>query len=196
MEVCAGIGFWYLELGLYEKGITYSLKATELSPFYIWARFHVAWCYMGLGELEKAELQFKRVLDLNPQNVFGLYYYASFLTTIRKLEEAERYIEVLEEVDPEFSLLPQCKAKLYAARGAREEALELSESPIVYSLLNMKEEAIIGMNDRIRNGYEYTYGSLIHIPDYENLRGHPGFEEIVAKAKKRHEELIREYGEL
>ncbi len=53
-EVNFLVGTCYLYDGLYEQGIKYLLKSIELDPYYFWAPYKLAMCYMGMGQMEKA----------------------------------------------------------------------------------------------------------------------------------------------
>ena len=190
------IAYSYYKIGLFHTAIPYYLKAIELSPFYVWSKYNIAWCYVNTGEMEKAERHFKETLDLNPKNPFANCYYADYLVQAKKLSEAEKYFEKVEKIAPDFFDLPRFKAKLYAVRGEKEKALALSKRDVIYSLLNLKDEAILEMKRNIKNDYKYRYLVLINNPDYENLRDDPRFQKIVKQAKQRYEELVRKYGDL
>ncbi len=100
----------------------------------------------------------------------------------------------LERVAPQFDRLPEYKAQLHAERRVREKALALNKSAVVYSLLGMKEEAIQAIQKDISEGTPYPYLSLINDSRYKNLRDDLRFKQIVARAKKNHEELSKKYG--
>jgi eukaryotic-like serine/threonine-protein kinase len=188
------IGGAYLLLGLYEASIPFYEKGVELAPFFLWSRILLASSHMNLGEFEKAEGYLRETLNLNPKNPFSLAYLADYLTKVGRYDESEMLITQLESIAPDFDLLPRYKAELYAARGEKEKALELSRSPTVYSLLGMKDEAIDLMQKSISEGAFYPYLSLINNPYYDNLRNDPRFKKIVTQAKKTHDEFERKYG--
>jgi tetratricopeptide (TPR) repeat protein len=152
---------------------------------------------MGLGEYETAEGYLRKALDLNPKNPFSLAYLADYLVRTKRLDEAEKIITELEGIAAGFRLLPEQRAELYAARGEKNKALELSQgSYLVYALLGMKDEAIDAMQKYLSKGGFYRYLSLTSHPFYDNLRGDPRFEKIVAQAKKKYEEWSEKYGSI
>jgi serine/threonine protein kinase/tetratricopeptide (TPR) repeat protein len=193
----AVIGYAYYLLGLNRTAIPFCQKALELAPFYLYSKFHMAWCLMGLGEYETAEGYLRKALDLNPQNPFSLAYLADYLVRTKRLDEAEKIITELEGLAPGFRRLPAQRAELYAARGEKDKALELSRgSSLVYALLGMKDEAIDVMQKSLSKGGSYRYLDLTSHPFYSNLRGDPRFEQIVAQAKKKYEEWSEKYGSI
>jgi tetratricopeptide (TPR) repeat protein len=182
---------------LYREAIPFYRKAIELAPFYLFSRFNLAWCLQNLGEFEEAEGYLREALDLNPRNPFSLVYLAENLERRQKLDGAEKLLNELESIDPKFRPSARYKAVLNAARGKKDEALELSrDSPWVYSVLGMRDEAIDIMQKTISEGNIYPYLSLIHNPFYDKLRGDPRFEKIVAQAKKTYEERLKKYGNI
>ncbi|MGQ9471011.1 MAG: tetratricopeptide repeat protein [Candidatus Aminicenantales bacterium] len=192
--VCMGIGYSLSEIGLFESAIPFLLKGIELAPLYIFSRTILATCYRGMGEFEKAEAYLKDVLNLNPRNPLCLSHLVKHMIVVGRYEEAEKFLTELEKVAPEFYLLPEHKAQLLAAKGQKEKALALDRSAVVYSLLGMKDEAVKAIQKDISEGIAYPYLSLIHDPRYKNLRDDPRFKQIVAKAKKTHEEFLNKYG--
>jgi adenylate cyclase len=188
------IGHFHSMLGLYQAALPFFQKSVELAPFFLISKIVFAWCYQGLGEFEKAERYLREALNLNPENPLSILNLADCLTRRRKFDEAEKLLTQLESIAPDFNLLPIQKAELYAARGEKEKALELSRGPRVYSILGMKDEAIELMQKSISEGTFYPYLSLINNPYYENLRDDPRFKKIVAQAKKTHDEFERKYG--
>lgn len=192
--VCMGIGYSLSAVGLFESAIPFLLKGIELAPLYIFSRTILATCYRGMGEFEKAEAYLKDVLNLNPRNPLCLSHLVKHMIVVGRYEEAEKLLSDLEVVTPSLSILPAHKAQLLAARGEKDKALALDRSAVVYALLGMKDEAVKAMQKDISEGIAYPYLSLIHDPRYKNLRDDLRFKQIVAKAKKIHEEFLNKYG--
>jgi tetratricopeptide (TPR) repeat protein len=192
--VLVGIGYSLVEIGLFETAIPFLSKSIELAPFYIFSRTILALCHQGLGEFEKAEAYLKEALNLNPRNPFCLGRLAEHMILVGKYDEAGKYVIDLESIDPRFFRLPGYKAQLFAARGEKEKALALDQSTVVYSLLGMRDEAIRAIQKDMSEGTPYPYLSLINDPRYKNLRDDARFKQIVAQAKKTHEEFVKKYG--
>ncbi|RFT15195.1 MAG: Adenylate cyclase [Candidatus Saccharicenans subterraneus] len=192
--ICTAIGYSLSEIGLFETAIPFFLKSIELAPFYIFSRTILATCYRGLGEFKKSELYLREALNLNPQNPFCLGHLARHMIQAGRYEEAEKLLAELQRVEPDFWVLPEYKAQLYAARGEKEKALALSTGSTVYSLLGMKDEAIAAMQKEMSEGTFYPYLRLINDPCLKMLRGDPRFEQMVSRAKQIHEELLKKYG--
>jgi len=191
-----GIGWSYYLMGLYRTAIPFYQKAVELAPFFFWSKANLAWCFRNVGGQEKTESLLREALSINPRNPFSLYYLADHLVFARKFDEAEKLIADLESIAPDFFALPLMRATLYAAKGEKERALGLDKSVRVYALLGMKDEAIDLMQKSLSKGGSYNYLSLINHRVYDNLRGDPRFEKIVAQAKERYEELSARYGSI
>ncbi len=192
--VLTGIAYSLSELGLFETAIPLFLKSIELAPFYIFSRTILATCYRGLGDFEKSELYLKEAFNLNPRNPFCLGHLAKHMLQVGRYDEAEKLLKELEIIEPGFWVLTEYKAQLHAARGEKKEALSLNKSAIVYALLGLKEEALQAMQKDISEGTLYPYLRLVNDPCFKNLRGDRRFEQIVARAKQSHEELLRKYG--
>jgi serine/threonine protein kinase/Tfp pilus assembly protein PilF len=195
-RVCSVIGFAYYNLGLYRSAIPFWLKSAELAPYYLFSKLFLAYCHEGLGEFEKAEGYLREAINLNPRNPFSLAALGIYLIKVGRYDEAWNFITKLENVAPGFSFLPAYKAFLFAAKGEKEKALNLSQSSRIYSFLGMKDKAIDIMQRAISKGEPFHYFELINDPRYNNLHEDPRFKKIVAHAKKIHEELFRKYGNL
>ena len=196
LETCQSVAYFLYGLGLYRMAIPLYLRATEVSPSYLWAKYNISWCFLNIGEYEKAEYYLKDALNLNPKNPFSLIFYADHQAKMGKYDEAAKLIEEVEEITPDFRLLPRYKATLLAALGRKDEALSLYRSEVVYSLLGMKDEAIEFMLRSREEGQRYAYIRLDRHPYYKNLRDDPRFQKIMAEAKKTYELLSSKYRDL
>lgn len=192
--ICTAIGFSLSEIGLFETAIPFLLKSIELAPFYIFSRTILATCYRSLAEFEKSELYLKEALNLNPHNPFCLSHLAKHMIQTERYEEAEKLLAELEKVEPDFWTLPEYRAQLYAAKGEREKALLLNKGAVIYSLLGMKNEAILALHKEMSEGTFYPYLKLINDPCFKKLRGDPRFEKIVSQARQTHNAFLKKYG--
>jgi TolB-like protein/Tfp pilus assembly protein PilF len=190
------IAYWYYKLGLYSQAIPLLTKVIEMSPFYIWPKFNIAWCYRGIGDLQRSGDYLRDALALNPRNPFALCYYAEHLVCERKYAEAEKLFKQVKEFEPDFHLTPLYEAELYAAQGEGHEALARDESLEVYALLEMNDEALAFMNTKMQGGHQFLYLDLLHNPDFKKLRADTRFQKIMRQAKTRYEEMARKYGDL
>jgi adenylate cyclase len=194
--VIQATAYWYYQLGLYRQAIPLLMKVIEMSPFYVWSKFNIAWCYRGIGDLEKSGDYLREALALNPRNPFALCYYAEHLICEGKFAEAEAHFSKVKEYTPDFRLTPRYEAELHAARGEKQKALSMYESLDIYGLLSMTDEALTFMDTQIQGGYLFRYLDLLNNPDYEKLRFDPRFRSIMQKAKAGYEEIVRKYGDL
>jgi tetratricopeptide (TPR) repeat protein len=190
------VAYWYYQLGLYSQAIPLLTKVIEMSPFYIWPKFNIAWCYRGIGNLEKSGAYLREALALNPRNPFALCYYAEHLICEGEYDEAQEHFGRVKESAPDFRLTPRYEAQLYAAKGDRQKALALYKSLEVYALLAMTDEALAIMATQMQNGDLFRYLDLLHNPDFKKLRADTRFQKIMQQAKTRYEEMARKYGDL
>jgi len=201
-EIDQTIGFILHREGLCDKAVKYLARAIELDPFYIWSVSHLAYSLSQLGEFDKAAAYFDKVMEINPNHRLLFHRHAFFCIETGKMQEASEYIDKAEEIDPDHPSHAYYKALLHAARGEKEKALEIYDSPsfAVYSLLGMKDEAfcvgVEGMEKGMEKGWESYYLQLKNSPLYDNLRDDVRFKEILEKTKERYEELSNYYKDL
>jgi len=192
-------GVCYLYHGLYHQGIKYLSKSIELDPFYLWSPYKLAMCYMNTGEFEKAALYFEKYFELAPVVLMFPGRPIALYIKTRKYKKVEELIARTEKIQPDYWGIPYGKALLLAAKGEKDKALALYKNSEVYSLLEMKDEAIKHLNEEIRKSVPYPYIfylDLLNSPFYEKVRDDPRFKEIVKKEKKLYEEYLKKYGYL
>ncbi|MGQ9471969.1 MAG: hypothetical protein ACUVR0_09815 [Candidatus Aminicenantales bacterium] len=99
-------------------------------------------------------------------------------------------------VGPHWELIRPYQDTLEKARqaGLNIEALALDRSPIIYSLLGMKDEAVKAIQKEISEGVLYPYLSLINDPRFRNLEDDPRFRSIVARAENSRKIFLKKYG--
>lgn len=197
-EIDQTIGFILHREGLYDKAAKYLTRAIELDPFYIWSVSHLAYSLSQLGEFDKSETYFDKVMEINPNHRLLFHRHAFFCIETEKIHEAAEYIDKAEEIDPDHPSNAFYKALLHAAKGEKEKALEIYDSPsfAIYSLLGMKDEAFHIGAEGMETGWGSYYLQLKNSPLYDNLRDDVRFKEILAKTKERYEELSNYYKDL
>jgi serine/threonine protein kinase/Tfp pilus assembly protein PilF len=185
--------------GLYSQALPYLLKTMELDPYYFWTPYKIAMCYSDLGEFDKATFYYEKYFELAPIVLIFPGRYIALNIKMEKFDAVEELIARTEKSHPDYSLLPYCKALLLAARGEKEEALALHRNSEIYSLLNMKDEAIESLNREIRGEarvpYVYYY-FLLNNPFYDNLRNDSRFRKIVKREKRLYDSELKKYAYL
>jgi len=188
--------FW--RIGLFENVVSLTKKSLKSDPLNLYNRAYLAWSLEPLGKYKDAKEQLIKLLEIEPTNpIFLGPLLRLALFYDKDLEEAKRIYNILEQVET-IDNIKYDKALLLAAEGKREEALILSKGFYLYSLLNMKEEAIdradsISLVTNYTTSF-YTYTCLINDKATEFIREEPKFKEVLARAKVVHEERIRKYG--
>lgn len=191
-------GICFLYLGLYEKSIPYLSKSMELDPYYFWTPYKLAMCYMGTGEFEKAAFYFDKYFELAP---VVLVFPGRPIALFLKMKEFKRVEDMLAQTEkdhPDYWGLPYCKALLFAAKGKKNEALELYQNSEVYSLLGMKDKAIEHLQKEIRGSEPVPYlfyWDLQNNPFYDNLRLDVRFQEILKKEKTIYDRFAQKYND-
>ena len=188
-----------LARGLCHQAIYYFDQAVELDPLEPIFYNARGIAYMYLGQFDKAEQDYQKALELKSDMVFALIDQLNLLIDNRELEKAEQLFMHLEKVKPDISEL---KAKFYAAKGEKENALQLigdRQNMQVYALLGMKNEAIQFMENTLDRDkkLETSYYLLYKInPCYDRLRDDPRFDEMLEKHKQVYDEILKKYGDL
>jgi tetratricopeptide (TPR) repeat protein len=192
-------GCCYLYHGLYHQAIPYLLKMMELDPYYFWTPYKIAMCYSDIGDFDNAFIYYEKYFELAPVVLIFPGRYIALNIKMGKFDVVEELIARTEKTHPDYSLLPYCKALLLAAKGEKEEALDLHGNSEIYALLNMKDEALEHLNKEIRGEvrvpYVY-YFYLLNNPFYDNLRKDSRFKKIVKREKKLYEQHLKKYGDL
>jgi len=193
-----GIGSFLFNRGLHNKTKYYADKSVDLDPleprFYVFRGINYQW----LGQFEIAEANYLKALQIEPQYVNALENYIHLLIELKRLDEADRRLAGL---DTNISSLEFLKAKLFAARGEKEKALQLMENRKnlqIIALLGLKEEAdsfykhAIDQDRRLNTSYYWLYKTS---PCYDKLRDDPRFQEFIIQHKKIYEENLVKFGE-
>jgi serine/threonine protein kinase/Flp pilus assembly protein TadD len=199
-EIHQTIGYVLLKYGLCQKALKYLQRSIELDPYYIWARAHLANSLVYLGRREEAEIYFRKNIELDPIDTRHFLYYAEYCIQEKKYDKAAELIEHAEELkslNPDFPRgnVTYYYALLYAAKEEKSKALEMYSRPSgkLYSLLEMKEEAITCLENSSMKTQASNYWELLNSPFYELLREDPRFQEILKKEKQRHNNLLSIY---
>jgi serine/threonine protein kinase/Tfp pilus assembly protein PilF len=206
-EIHFNVGSYMRSIGLFRKAIESYSKAIEINPVDLHYRWLCASCYSYLGEYEEAIGLIKEGLELEPDDIGLRLYYARQLIWMERYDEAEFEIAKVEIEDPDEPNILYTRALIFAAKGEREKALAVVEGidpyyysylvSSVYSILEMKDEAIENIEDAIERGfheiqtYMYSYPFLTNHRLFDNLRDEPRFQRIVQQEKKKYEEKIR-----
>ena len=193
-----GFARFFQRRGLYQQAIPYVSRAIELDPlvpsFYLARGFS----YHFMGRFEEAEIDYRRALEIEPNHVDAIDRIVDFLIDTNRLEEAETHLIQLEKLEPNTFL----RAKIFAAKGEMEKALDLMGSNTnlqILSLLGMKEEAIAFLQnslelDRDRKNNQSYYLLYKTNPVYDKVRDDSRFQKYLAEHKKIYQENLEKYG--
>ena len=96
------IGNCYMQLGDYEKAVTYQEKCTNIAPNYFKAWVNMGVSYKHMGEKDKAFECYETALQYDPQNYAPLYVsLGTCYIEMGKPVSAVEYLEKAQQLDPE-----------------------------------------------------------------------------------------------
>jgi len=201
MEILHTIALFYDRLGLYHQAIKFYRRVQELSPGYLFSQGNMVNSYLYSGDQENAADLIRKVMTASPDNPVYILDEAEILLRRNKPAEAKTILERAAKINLGTTTrqLSYLRAVLAALKGDRDLALAESQSPDVYALLGMKDEAIQALKDINRTKpvfNNYSYLDLVHNPFLDKLRDDPRFREIVEAQKKIYEGLLKKYGDL
>ncbi|MFC2158516.1 protein kinase [Acidobacteriota bacterium] len=198
------------DIGLYSHAVKLYSRAFDIDPMNTDYHYLKARCFMNSGEFENAELTLRNALLIEPQDTTIRLFLARQLLMMKQYEEAEEEIDRAYGLDPENEEIEYIRALNYARLGIRDKALSILEGldkfnyttliSSVYALLGMNKEALANLNQVIEQGsintqtYPYCYPVLATNPFYGNLRIDPNFIQILEEAEKKHNEILKKYG--
>ena len=194
------IAFTYDFAGLADESLIILKKVIEIDPLNTIAQAYSILSLQKKGEDDEARVVLTNLIEFDKN--YLLAYYLLFKRVLfydKDISEAKRIYQNLEELNPNRNTYQL--ALLLAVEGKREEALRTFPYPnmTLYSILNMNEEAISLVSSMsIAKEYcvQWSYTSLKNNQVFDFIRDEPKFEEILAKAKKIHEERVAKYGHL
>jgi len=187
--------------GLNLQAIKHYARAVEIDPFYYKIHLYLADNYTRIGEWEKAMDHIDRASEIAPDSGLVLGRYIAGYVMMGEYDKAEEALIAAKEKNPAHYWNPYGESLLLAARGERDAALALYQSPFVYALLGMKDEAIEGI-EKATQGPDFDFDlyaswiTLTNCPFYANLRDDPRFLEIVYRQREVYNERLKKYGDL
>jgi serine/threonine protein kinase/Tfp pilus assembly protein PilF len=190
---------FYRNIGLYDQAIRLYSRALELNPLHILTHVVLIRSLIYSGQFDEAMVRIEKALELEPTSLWCLKFKAELFVSMKQYDKAEEVIAQAEKISPGSTFMRTPKAVLYASKGMEVEALAISKSSLVYSLLGKNEEAIDRIEESFGEGYwslAYSYLFLNTSPFFDNLRDDPRFDSILQKLKTQHEENLRKFGDI
>jgi serine/threonine-protein kinase len=209
-----GAASFLRSVGLDEAAIKHYERAIEFDPL-DYTSYHLgAACHWHLGDYKKAELRARQAMLIKPGSPILMLWHTRILISMNILEEAEKELLSLEEIQTARpDIIPSIRNRrglIAALRGEREKALALVkgdeltyryEITNVYSLLGMKDEAVLQIKKGNEGGFQlikdylYPYPYLMTNPFFAGLRDYPKFQEIVRNEKANFRAKLKKYGD-
>jgi TolB-like protein/Flp pilus assembly protein TadD len=201
-EAYWGLGRIYTKLGLYDLALKYLDIYIKLEPIKAIGYAQRGALFNSLGYFEKAINDFEKGIKLDPtKNTLYSFYHQALMMT-KNYEKAEDIASMFQELKPNHKLINLYKAILHAARGEKEEALDLYDGRlnyVIYAYLDMKVEffdALMELEWVMKPKFHSYYFYLQNGTFFDSFRSDPRFQEILAKHKELYDENLRKYGDI
>jgi len=196
------LGATYTNMGRYSDAITPLKKSIAIRPSYP-AYDNLGTAYIGLDKFSDAAAAYEQAIKLNPHqhvtwgNLGDARKYLS-----QKSEAAAAYRKALElageelKVNPHDSDVLSSQAVYYSNLGDREHALRylqeclkygsndkdiLLDAAAVYNNLGDTGVAVEWLGKAVQAGY--AANRINDLPEFRNLRGNPGYQQLVASSQ-------------
>src|SRR3954447_72664 len=177
-----------------DRSIAELKRALALEPLSMIINADFSIIYLYAGRHDAAEAQARKTLEIDPRSFVAHYYLGEALQLTSRLKEAiPEFQKAVELNNDPYSIAMLAQA--YARNGQTEEARKLlahlnemaksAEVPeyalaIVYTSLGEKERAIEALERGFAGGNKSYLFLLPGDPFFDDLRGEPRFEKIVA----------------
>lgn len=196
------LGATYTEMGRYADAIGPLKKSITIRPSYA-AYDNLGTAYIGLNKFSEAATAYQDAIKLNPQqhvtwgNLGDAQKYlgqkAEAATAYRKAEELAGEELKVNPHDPDVL---SSLAAYYSNLGDREHALRylqeclrigsndkdvLLDAAAVYNNLGDSGVAVEWLAKAVQAGY--AVNRINDLPEFRNLRGNPGYQQLVARAQ-------------
>ena len=210
-----GAGSFLRSVGLDEPAIKHYERAIEFDPLGYMNYWLSAACHFNVGDYRNAELRMRQAIEISPNSPTLMLWHSRVLIAIKSLDDAEKELLAVEEIQPLrpdiMTTVRNCRALIAALRGDREKALSLIkgekqlyryEITNIYSLLGMKDEAVLQITKGNEEGFQlikdylYPYPYLITNPFFAGIRDYPKFQEIVRNEEAKFRAKLKKYGDL
>jgi serine/threonine protein kinase/Flp pilus assembly protein TadD len=214
-EAYFNAGSFLRSIGLYGNAIKSYARAIELDPLNFPYYLGASSCYWYVGDYESGLRLIRKALNLEPKSPRVHLAYARILILMKDFGEAERELRLLESLTPiapeTRTAIDRRRALYLAAKGDRDGALALLrndkdpyllEATSAYSILGLKDEAILNIKKGHDEGfyliqdYLYGYPFLINNRYFDGLRDDSRFQAIVEAERAVYESKMRKYGDL
>jgi len=194
------IAITYERIGLYHKSNSLYRKLLKYDPLNIPARGVLARSLTSNGNINEAKEHLKKILEFDKNDYWAnkLMFRMALLYN-KDTSEAKRIYKTLQQIALNSGTIQYEKALLLAVDGKKEEALSINKSMDIYSIFNMKKEALNlldSLSAELTYTGNWTYLSLKNIKSFDFIREEPEYDEVLNRAKKVYEERLIKYGHL
>ncbi len=213
--VNVGAGSFLRSIGLDEPAIKHYERAIEFDPLDYFNFCLAAVCYWNIGDYENADLRMRQAAAIKPDSPVVRLWHSRMLISLNNLEEAEKELLAAESIKPTgldiVRTVRNRRALIAALRGDRNGALTLIkdekllyryEITNIYSLLGMKDEAVVQIKKGNEEGFQltkdylYPYPYLETNPFFAGIRDYPKFQEVVRNEEAKFRAKMIKYGDL
>jgi adenylate cyclase len=205
------LGLVYIHVGLLEEGMQEFTRAIALSPSNNGAHYRIGETHLFACDYQKALDKIETIdADFNP-DIRAAHICLALIGLGRK-EEALRSLRSYLDAHPTDAggLVTSVEAMLHALFQREREAEDAIQRSAIrrgaghfhhtqyhiacaYALMNKKELAIEWLRKSVSEGFN-CYPLFERDPNLTNLKGDPGFLELLAAEKQRYESFRAKYG--
>ena len=187
-EVNFNTGAICRQLGLIHLAIKYFSKSIALDPYFGLYYGALGRSNSQMGDSEKALSYWEKGFQLMP-TVFQ--YLAREHMILGNFDKAEEIIIEAEDAGLDKNWIQETRAYLYAFRGEKEKALEISKNAEIYAILDMKTEALNYIENTLDRPLSFNYLYLKNYPLFDSLQDEPRFQKILEIQKQKYEERLK-----
>ena len=183
--------------GRFEEGLEQMLRTRELDPLSSGVLQALGWCYYHSRRFDEAISTFRSMLEAVPDFPYGLITYAWILRQTGSADEAVKVAERALDLSGGGQLYVAALGATYAAAGQPQQAravLEQLEQMMVHGYVSPYQLALIHLHLGERERALELLQKARHIkdawvvwlgvePQWDSLRGEPGFENILRELR-------------
>lgn len=190
------IADFYTEIGLNQTAKKFWQKALDIDPLDKQSLYNMGVVQMFLGNYEEAKKAYLKVLDWEQDA--GAHFWLGYISVLKKDgQDAGNRIAIIKKINPDYYRLADLQAMLLALEGKKKEALKLSNTMRVMSLLEMKKEFLKKLESESKaTSNSLDPNVLTNEPQYFFIKNEPSFEAILERVKANYEERLAKYGHL
>ena len=161
MQYALGCVYWMAHR--YDRAIEHLERALDFEPNFPWSHGFIGLAYQGKCMHEPAVAALQRAVELSPRSTLSLLGLAEAYALAGKRDEAQKIVGQVENVPKEQYVMPYFRARVYAALGEKDNALDWLET---------------SCSERV------SHTAFLKVdPHFDSLRSEPRFQDLLRRMK-------------